>query len=399
MTASKEEERLFSPIRVGRMNLEHRVVLAPLTRMRADSKDGTLTLLGEAHAEYYSQRASKGGLQITEATFISARAGGFKDVPGIYTSEQLEAWRRITDAVHAKGGFIYAQLWALGRAAPSEFQVGANTYQRVSASETAFDLAKGGKLARALTVEEIRGYVEDYARAAKQAVEVAGFDGVEIHGANGYLVDQFLQLKTNKRTDEYGGSLKNRIRFPLEILKAVSREIGEDRVGIRISPFSEFQGMKDENPLETTFSPYLGAILEQHPKIAYVHAVETRISGGSTGNDYGDQETLEPLREIIREHVSSRKEQEVEQGGDGSGTKFISAGGYLADSARERANKSGDLIAFGRVFISNPDLPERLRNGWELTPYNRSTFYTRTTEGYTDYPTYPEQAKSVKAKV
>lgn len=237
--------KLFSPTKIGRYSLDHRVAQAPLTRMRATEEGDGIYVPGDLNLEYYSQRANKGGFQLTEATDICHYASGYPSVPGIFTESQVQGWKKITDAVHAKGGVIFSQIWHTGRASPPSFR---NGRQAVSSSDIPITgkALDGTEYAdnppRPATVEEIKEITQAFVRAAKTAVESAGFDGVEIHGANGYLLDQFLHDNVNKRTDAYGGSVENRCRFPLEVIRAVSAAIGPDRVGIRLSPFNYFQG-------------------------------------------------------------------------------------------------------------------------------------------------------------
>ncbi|KAH9988897.1 hypothetical protein BJV77DRAFT_1019753, partial [Russula vinacea] len=295
---------------LGGLNLQHRVVMAPLTRFRANKSH----VHGELAKTYYDQRATvPGTLIIAEATFIAPQAAGYENVPGIWSDAQIAGWKAVTDAVHAKGSANAGVLKTEGN-----FEV------------------VGPMIPRELTVPEIKEYAQLYAKAARNAIE-AGFDGVEIHGANGYLVDQFLQSVSNERTDEYGGSIQNRLRFPLEVIDAVVKAVGAERTGIRLSPWSKFQGMGMEDPVPT-FTGLLEHIREAHPNFAYVHVIED-VWGGRP---------------------------------------------YIAADTVE---KHGGLIAFGRHFIANPDLPLRLKEGISLTPYNRDTFYlAEAAVGYVDYP-------------
>ncbi|KZW03110.1 NADH:flavin oxidoreductase/NADH oxidase family protein [Exidia glandulosa HHB12029] len=367
---------LFEPVRVGDLTLQHRVAMAPLTRMRGDDNH-----VPSPHAaEYYAQRASTPGtLLISEATFIAERAGGYKGVPGIYSEAQIEAWKKITDAVHAKGSFIYCQLWALGRTAiraylPAQYDV-------VSSGDITLVGSirnPSGTKPRPLTIKEIDEYVESYVQAARNALR-AGFDGVEIHSANGYLLDQFLQTNSNNRTDEYGGSVENRIRFTLRVAQAVSQAIGPEKTGLRLSPYERFQGMyMPESDLRPTFSAIIARLADL--KLAYLHLTEPRVSGQletRIDDAPGLPESLDWAAEIWRS----------------SGNPIVLAGGYLPDTATKRVlagKERGEevIIAFGRYFISNPDLPERIRKGVAFTPYYRPTFYgaDNGTKGYTDYP-------------
>ncbi|GAA5804845.1 hypothetical protein HPULCUR_010353 [Helicostylum pulchrum] len=356
---------LFSPIKLGKAALQHRVVLCPLTRFRATPE----AVPTDLQVEYYKQRASEGGLLITEATFIDRLAGGYPRAPGIYNQEQIEAWKKITDAVHEKKGTIYLQLWHAGRT--SSKYLNPNQEQIVSAS----DIAITGKnmtgddyeAPRSLEINEIKDIVNQFAFGAKNAIE-AGFDGVEIHGANGYLVDQFINSGSNKRTDIYGGPIENRTRFALEVIDAVVEAVGAERSAIRFSPGEEFQDMKDESVVET-WSYLTSEIQKKHPNLSYLHFVEARSD--KVGEESNKIDTLGPYRKIWK-------------------GPFISASGF-SNSTKEAialAEKTGDLIAFGRAFIANPDLPERLRNNWELNKYDRSTFYTNEATGYIDYPFY-----------
>ncbi|KAF5026844.1 hypothetical protein F66182_1038 [Fusarium sp. NRRL 66182] len=345
MTVSKIT-KLFSPIKVGVAELQHRVVLAPLTRRRANKETA---IPADFAVEYYSQRATR-----------------------IYSKEQIAEWKAITDAVHAKGGYIFCQLWALGRTAdprivPTVWSAGSIPWTGAGA----FSSVKPENFA-ILTESDLDRFVGHYRQAALNAVE-AGFDGVEIHGANGYLVDQFLQSNTNDRTDSYGGSLENRFRFPLRVLNAVVDAIGPERVGIRMSPFSSFQGMREADPL-SVFVPWAEAIVKAQPSLAFVHAVEPRAEGASDApaNLQKPEDTLTPIRDVL----------------NGAGVNLIVAGGFTPESAIEHASETDDLVAFGRHFIPNPDLPARIKNGWPLTEYDRSSFYTPGEKGYSDYVVY-----------
>lgn len=355
------------------MTLKNRLVMAPLTRFRADDDHVPLPFV----ETYYSQRASvPGTLLISEATFISRRAGGYPNVPGIWDPAQIEAWKRVTKAVHARGSYIYLQLWALGRCANPQCAE-SEGITIVSSSPNALDSEHA--VPHELTPEEIKGWVRDYATAARNAVHEAGFDGVEIHAANGYLVDQFLQDVSNSRTDEYGGSVENRSRFGLEVARAVVDAVGADRVGIRLSPWSSFQGMKMDDPV-----PQFTHVVE-HLKslnLAYLHLVESRVSGNA------DLESTDKLDFLIDAW--------------GNTSPVLLAGGYRPDSARRAVDeeyKDKDVaIVFGRYFISTPDLPFRIQKGIDLNPYDRALFYNPKSErGYIDYPFSAEFEQEVKA--
>ncbi|OBT55811.1 hypothetical protein VE04_03254 [Pseudogymnoascus sp. 24MN13] len=345
---------LSSPMRIGNSELKHRVVMAPLTRYRADENHVPLEMV----VEYYAQRASvPGTLIITEATFIAPEAGGFSCAPGIYNDAQVQAWQKVTQAVHAQGSFIYCQLWALGRAAKADI-LNAEGYKVVSSSNIA--MAKDAAVPEPLDEDSIQAFIGYYASAARRAIE-AGFDGVEIHGANGYLVDQFLQDKCNNRTDGWGGSIEKRARFGIEVAAAVSVAIGSQRVGYRVSPYSPFQGMKMDDPVPQ-FS-YLATALKKLD-IAYLHVVESRIQARATSRV------------------------------PNSDNAIILAGGFTSESASEAISKHIDkkiAIAFGRNFLANPDLPFRIAEKLKLNSYNRATFYVEQSPiGYTDYPFSPE---------
>ncbi|KAG2183622.1 hypothetical protein INT43_006630 [Umbelopsis isabellina] len=355
--AISSNSNLFKPIKLGNKTLKHRVAMAPLSRFRADD-DNVPTELAKT---YYEQRASDGGLIIGEGTFVSELAGHWPNVPGIYNDNQIKGWKNITDAVHAKGGIIYCQLGFMGRA---------DSIPSVSASAIAMTSLILGKIEpsmpRALEVSEIREIVDMHAKAALNAIE-AGFDGVEIHGASGYLLDQFMHSGSNKRTDQYGGSTENRLRIVLEVIEAISSAIGQDRVGIRLSPFSDHQEMEDDNPVET-WSILTQSIQDRFPHMSYLHFIESRVHGNS-------EDSLDVFQKIWK------------------GT-FLRAGGFTPESAAEATDANArDVIVFGRHFISNPDLPLRIQNAWPLSHYNRDTFYLpKSPLGYTDYPIHEESS-------
>ncbi len=363
--------RLFTPLKIGQCELKHRLVMAPLTRFRAEDQSHVpLPFV----AEYYAQRASvPGTLLITEATLISPRAAGYANVPGIWSKEQIATWKRVTKAVHERGSYIYLQLWALGRTANPEVLAAEGGYDVVSSSPTPMDSDHAEP--KEMSVKEIKGFVEDYAQAARNSIE-AGFDGVEIHGANGYLVDQFTQDVCNLRTDDYGGSIENRSKFGLEVAKAVVDAVGADKTGIRLSPFSKFQGMHMEKPI-----PQFSHLIEglKKLKLAYIHLVESRISGNA---DVEQTEKVDFAIDIW-----------------GKTSPVMIAGGFRPDSAKKAVNeeyKDHDIaVVFGRYFISNPDLPFRLEHNIDLAKYNRRTFYkAKSRDGYTDYPFSAEFEKT-----
>jgi NADPH2 dehydrogenase len=368
---------LFQPLKLGPLQLQHRVALAPLTRFR-----NTADVPGSAEqVTYYAQRASPGGLLISEGVVVSPESSKNDRVPGLWSEAHVAGWRKVTDAVHANGGFIFAQLWHLGRAAGNgTWQVDGRDYSAVSASATT---VPGGKTpARALTEEDLDRVAEEYHTATRNA-RLAGFDGVEVHGANGYLPNQFVEPITNQRSDGYGGSVERRSAFPLKLLKrvvdAMDGEAG--RVGYRISPFSDFQLEEVYSKPLDLYVPFVESMLRAHPQLGYLHVVEPRVAGiNDVPPETADAQSVEPLRKAVAEL--------------GKGTIFIAAGGFKAEDGIAHANRTGDVLAFGRYFISNPDLPARIRDGHELHPYDRNTFYSQGAKGYTDYPTYAKEQRS-----
>jgi N-ethylmaleimide reductase len=360
MAAAKTD--LFDPVHLGPYKLSNRIVMAPLTRSRADDEG----VPGELQATYYAQRASA-GLVITEATNISAQGKGYIRTPGIWSPEQLEGWKQTTSAVHAKGGRIFLQLWHVGRVSHPDLQPGGALPVAPSAVRAEGQQAytyEGFKplvTPRALETAEIPGIVADYAHGAKCAKE-AGFDGVEIHSANGYLLQQFLSDKTNKRTDQYGGSIENRTRLVVEIVDAVTKVWSSDRVGIRLSPLTKFSDIGDSNPEPL----YLSLIEQINPfRLAYIHVIE-----GDTGGE--------------RHPAGGFDLQKLRRAFNGL---YMANNNYDLELAIEaRAKNLADLICFGRPFISNPDLVERLRSGAPLAKPDPNTFYAGEAQGYTDYP-------------
>ncbi|KAF2085266.1 NADH:flavin oxidoreductase/NADH oxidase family protein [Saccharata proteae CBS 121410] len=371
-----ENTKLFKPMTIGNSALEHRIVMAPLTRFRATDAHEPTPLM----TQYYAQRACvPGTLLLSEASFVSARAGGYANIPGLWSESQLAEWKKLTDAVHAKGSKIWVQLWGLGRAAwPDPVGSGGAVKNEefdfkngfVSASDV--PMAEGLPAPRPLTEEEIWGFIGDYATAAKNAVEKAGFDGVEIHGAHGYLIDQFTQDVSNKRTDAWGGSIENRSRFAVEVAKAVTSAVGPDRVGIRLSPYSNFQGMRMADPLPQ-FTHLIAALRDLN--LAFLHLVEPRVAGVIDRDPQG-----ESLLFALQTWGTKRP--------------VLIAGGFKPETAVEAVEQTykewDAAIVFGRYFISNPDLVYRVKKGIEFTPYDRTTFYKqkdmKAEPGYNDYP-------------
>jgi N-ethylmaleimide reductase len=355
---------LFDSIQFGALSLSNRIVMPPLTRSRAlpDGRPGPSARL------YYAQRASA-GLIVSEGIDISPEAMGNPDIPGLWNDAQVQAWKPVTDAVHEAGGTVVAQLWHTGRASHPSLQPGGKL--PVGPSAIGIDgmtFARDGRVPyvtpRALETEEIPVIVAQYGKAAVNA-RAAGFDGVELHAANGYLIDQFLQDSANRRTDRYGGSIENRARLLLEVLDALIDAVGADRAGVRLSPSSTFQDMADSDPA-ALFTYVLDAVAARD--LAYLHLVEPGISGGDS--------VQRPADGIDSVWVRKRYPGRV-----------IGAGGYDRESAL-RAVESGtvDAVAFGRAFIANPDLPERLARETELNEAQRPTFYGGDDHGYLDYP-------------
>lgn len=395
---------LFQPLRVGALPLKHRIVLAPLTRCRAVEESPGVFVPTNLAVEYYTQRSTDGGLLISEATPIDRYSTGYPRVPGIFTRSQIAGWKPVTDAVHSKGGFIVCQLWHVGRASLPKWLDGRQPLSStdVPLSGAAFDgTPYGDTRPKIMTLDDIREVRQQYVNASKNAIE-AGFDGVEVHCANGYLLDQFLNDNINKRTDEYGGSIANRARFPLEVIDAVASAIGGDRVGVRFSPYGYFQETHDSNPVDHwAYVCKQIAALPSAKRPAYVHMIEadsgfepnigvrekmeslyvsTTSGDPAKAKSLSDQEllklfSLDPFRGILQE----------------AGITLITCGGLTRESALEKVvQNKADLVAFGRPFISNPDLPERLKVGAPLADYDKTSFYEAKpmSHGYLDYPTY-----------
>ena len=362
---------LFDPIQLGKLQLPNRIVMAPLTRNR--SPDAIPTPMA---IEYYGQRASA-GLLITEATAISHQGQGYADVPGLYGTEQLDAWKKVTDAVHEKDGRIFVQLWHVGRVSHVDLQPDGQkpvAPSAITAKTKTYLIDKDGKGSfaetsepRALDAEELPGIVHDFRHAARHAVTTAGFDGVEVHGANGYLLDQFLKTGSNQRKDDYGGPIKNRARLLLEVMRAVTEEVGGARTGVRLSPVTPANDVIDAHPQE------LFEYVVQHLaplNLAYIHIIE-----GATGGP----------RDIPDRPFDYAALKQAYRTAGGKGLWMVN-NGYDGPLAQEALDKGADLVAFGKLYIANPDLVERLKQGAPMNTPDKATFYGGGAKGYTDYP-------------
>ncbi|WP_274056076.1 alkene reductase [Vibrio parahaemolyticus] len=359
---------LFQPIQLGQLTLKNRIVMPPMTRSRA-SQPGDVA--NEMMAIYYAQRASS-GLIVSEGTQISPIAKGYAWTPGIYTPEQIEGWRKVTEAVHAKSGTIFAQLWHVGRVTHPD-NIGGEMPMSSSAlkAENVKVFVDNGTdepgfvdvvQPRAMTKSDIQHVIAEYRQAALNAIE-AGFDGIELHAANGYLINQFIDSEANNRTDEYGGSLENRLRFLDEVVAALVDSIGAERVGVRLAPLTTLNGTVDANPIETYTAA--AALLNKHG-IVYLHIAEV---------DWDDApDTPVSFKRALREAYQGI---------------LIYAGRYNAEKAEHAINEGlADMIGFGRPFVANPDLPERLLHGYPLAAHDPNTLFGGGEKGLIDYPTY-----------
>ncbi|OCF78780.1 hypothetical protein I204_00724 [Kwoniella mangroviensis CBS 8886] len=338
-----QQPALFQPIALGDIQLKHRVVMAPMTRLRADDETAVPS---DSTLKYYQQRASDDGLIITEGTVPLSEGKGWHHSPGIWSKDQIKGWRNITDAVHGKGGKVICQSFAAGRVAdPTCAPV---VYVPSDLNDPTPGTPKPPL--KVMTVDDIKRNIHEFVQGARNCIE-AGFDGVEIHCANGYLLDQFIHSNSNQRTDDYGGTLLNRFRFPIEVIREVFTAIGPGKVGVRISPFSTFQGMRDPHDPTGLFLSFITAVLDAADGLAYIHAVMPRANGADDQDPSKlvEKDDLEPIRQLD-------------------------------------AEKYGDLIAFGRFFtlLANPDLPKRIKNDWPFIKYDRNSFYTQSIEGYTE---------------
>ncbi|VDB88486.1 unnamed protein product [Peniophora sp. CBMAI 1063] len=374
--------RLFQPIQVGRMQLEHRVVHPSMTRNRVD-KD--TRVVGDDVVAHYALRATvPGTLLIAEATYITPKGAAFdlwQHTPGLWSPEQVRAWKKVTDAVHARGSFMILQFWVLGREADPDLLAAMNPPPPyISASGIPIEGRR--RAPRALTREEIQEYVRLHADAAKLAINEAGFDGIEVNAGAGYLLDEFQKEFSNTRTDEYGGTPENRARFTLEVYDAMAREIGADRLGIKLMPWDTVRGKgyENEDPIPT-FSYLVSELRRRHPDFAYLHVVEPRFGPTWNGRPVKGDESNEFLYEIWK------------------GKPYITDSGYTRETAIAQAESDEHtLVAFGRDYTSNPDLPIRLQYDLPLTPYVRDTFYSQLDPaGYNTFG-FAEESKQILAE-
>ena len=361
----QKKPALLTPVKVGRYQLRNRIVMAPLTRRRATDSHVPTDIM----RTYYEQRSSA-GLIIAEAANISLQANGYMNCPGIYTSEQIEAWKPVTKAVHDRGGLIFLQLWHVGRIShpllqpDGQLPVSASAIKAAGMQKTP-EGQKEMVAPRALETNEIPEIINDFRDAALNAIE-AGFDGVEIHGANGYLLDQFLHDGSNVRTDNYGGSMENRARLMMEVTESCCKEIGSDRVGIRLSPSGIYKDMLDSNPVE--LFDYIISELNEY-QLAYLHLLEPLVA-------LEPEEKYSKYLKIITPHF--RKFYK--------GTLITNCGFDFDTGNKIIKNGDADLVAFGKLYISNPDLVERFTSNAPLTPWDTDTFYYGGEKGYIDYP-------------
>ena len=351
---------LFSPIKLGKYDLKNRIFMAPMTRCRSVQEN----IPNEMMAEYYRQRATA-GLIITEGSQVSTRGIGYPCTPGIHTREQVEGWKKVTQAVHEKGGRIFLQLWHVGRVSHSDYHKGelpvsASAVKPVGEIYTPEGM-KAFETPHALSVDEIAGVVKEYATGAKNAIE-AGFDGVEIHGANGYLIDQFLRDGSNHRDDAYGGSVQNRARFLFEVIAAVCAEVGAEKVGLRLSPSGTFNDMTDSDP-QSHFR-YICQELNRYD-LAYLHIIDALEGDIRHGANVVELDLLREAYEGL----------------------LVTNGGYDLERGNAAIEKGlADAVSFGALYLANPDLPERFKAGAVLNTPAPETFYTQDEKGYLDYP-------------
>jgi N-ethylmaleimide reductase len=364
---------LFEPVTFGDITLANRIVMAPLTRNRSPK-----AIPNDLNVTYYEQRASA-GLIITEGTPVTQQGQGYADVPGLYLPEAIEGWKKITDAVHKKGGKIVTQIWHVGRVSHVSLQPNGGAPvapSAISAASKTYIIDENGNgafaetsMPRALETNEIAAVVENYRQGARAAID-AGFDGVEIHGANGYLIDQFLKSGANQRDDQYGGSIENRVRFALEVVDAVAAEIGAGRVGIRISPVTPANGISEDEP-QAVFNHLVEQLGSRG--LSFIHVIEG-ATGGERDVKVGNKSfDYQELKAIYRR-----------AGGTGA---WLVNNGYTKETADEAVSSGyADGVAFGKLFIGNPDLVERFKNNAPLNELDKATFYGGGAKGYTDYP-------------
>ncbi|KAG8756163.1 hypothetical protein FRC11_005494 [Ceratobasidium sp. 423] len=370
--------KLFDSLHIGDLTLAHRIVMAPMTRLRA-TPDGVVT---EITAEYYSQRSAiPGTLLITEGVSVAAEAGGFPNLPGVFNDTQVAGWKKVVDAVHANGSYIYLQIAALGRVGyPEVLHAGGHPY--VSSSST--KLSSRSETPTELSQSEIKRYVELYAEAARRAVDEAGFDGVEIHACNGSLIEQFIQDVVNKRTDNYGGSIENRSQFVLEVVEAVVNNIGAKRTGIRFSPWSKGQEMGMRNPVPT-YTYIISKLAKRHSELAYIHMIEPGINSAENGTTQELDEGITASNDFAFQIWSPRT--------------YLTGGGYDHKSAPGTADRLDNTAIFAIRKLTNlqPDLPLRIKAGLEPAASDPSTYYIPgpdSVKGYTDYPSLSVHAQA-----
>ena len=363
-------DALFQPLQLGNISLKNRIVMPPMTRSRA-SQPGNVA--NEMMAEYYAQRATA-GLIVAEGTQISALGQGYAWTPGIYTPEQIAGWKKVTDAVHNKGGVIFAQLWHVGRVTHPDNIGGEQpiSSSAIKAENVKVFIDNGDEKRgsvdvvepREMTKSDIKQVVEEYRQAALNAIE-AGFDGIELHAANGYLINQFIDSEANNRSDEYGGCIENRLRFLGEVVDVMVDAIGAERVGVRLAPFTSLNGTVDATPVDTYTAA--ATLLNTH-KVVYLHIAEV---------DWDDApDTPQSFKQAVREAYQG---------------VLIYAGRYNAEKAEQAISKGvADMIGFGRPFVANPDLPNRLKRGYPLAPHDANTLFGGDEKGLTDYPEYNE---------
>jgi len=372
MEGDTKKSKLFDPYTMGTLTLKNHIVMSAMVRCRCDPTDGIPT---DLHAKYYGERAESAGLVISECTYISEVGHGYPGGPGLWKKDHVSGWNKVVDTVHEKKGLIFVQLFHRGRGAfPAHVKE-----QAVAPSPIAMRYRMGAdakeeiypNAPKEMTIDDIKNTIEEFRVAAKLAKE-AGFDGIELHGGNGYLIDSFLRDYTNQRKDDYGGSIENRCKFVLEVIDALISVYGADRVGIKLTPVGRFQDMFDSDPL-ATFSYFLKKLSEKN--IAYVALCEGEV-GMKTLHPLDGPAQIPNLAKAFRPHFKNT---------------LITNGNLTYEEAKRRINEGeADLACFGVLFIANPDLPERLKNGWPLAQADPETFFSAGSKGYNDYPKYEE---------